>query len=117
MTQKLWLPKSVIEALQKPVEKQEDRPNCPECNSNLHVVFEGFSNSKHKCICRFCKKSFLFPYVIANESKLIKLNKPKTTVDSILGIPCFLCSESNRGCIPENCLKLDQWVREEKFAV
>jgi hypothetical protein len=38
--------------------------------------------------------------------------RPLPSVDNLIGIPCFCCSELNRGCNPEFCELLTKYLTE-----
>lgn len=144
MVKNIWLPKTVIEALNQPVVNstvKEEKPPCPKCNLNSHVRKNGFKRGRQMWRCNVCHSGFFFPYAQPqtrekNEipkkrvfglradhtvelpfydcaNTLKSFNKPRVTIDSIFGIPCFCCLEASRGCLPNSCAKLEVYLLKE----
>ena len=131
-----------LQPVEKPT-VQEERPPCPKCNSNLHVRKNGFKKGRQMWRCNVCHSGYYFPYATVEtreensrtekrkrtfglrndhtvelpfydcSNMLKKMSRPLPSLDSVFGIPCFLCSEANRGCNPNSCPKIESYLLKE----
>src|SRR3990170_416066 len=100
---------------------------CPKCNRANRVMKTGFyKNGSQKFFCQDCRKTFLrledykprvgkrkLPFLdSANLLRCHAQSKANLNIDSIEGIPCFLCDRQIL-CFDheiENCNKLGEWL-------
>jgi transcription elongation factor Elf1 len=95
---------------------------CPFCGSNK-VKNKGIKQHTYRTTrqfkCSNCHKYFSviikeFPRperTFLDTANLLKtVNRPIPSFDSIVGIPCFGCNEANRGCNPNLCDKMENWL-------
>jgi transposase-like protein len=126
------IPKPKKVKILKQVKVIEPLQPCPTCNSIDFVKRNGHKRGKQLFRCTSCKKSFIYPYEDPSRKRIYgkkvghitelpffdtanllkQFNKPKLNVDSLEGICCFGCLESTRGCNPNSCVKMDNWLKE-----
>ena len=104
-----------------------DKPTCPKCKTKDRVMKTGFyKNGSQKFFCQDCKKTFLRPedykpklgkhkLPFLDSASLLKCHaqsKANLNIDSIFGVPCFLCPTQVQCINPNNCLKLETWLND-----